>query len=243
MKLARPDFSSSSFFIDIEERVRLMLIQVSGGGLNLQRTLTKQERYLRSTYLSASEIRSLCEQLSFSVALLSGYRASSKQHKDSSRLEYITYQLENYILRHSMVLERALQFTNIAFQLGTPDAECKFSVVAKNFKVTPTKVHSALNRIKRVSSDFHRARNAISHQRGYWDLNDETYDVYLLDTVTRKHHEDREKFMYLAKLETDKYVESKKNKLNQQNKKVFQVVSDFFDSVHPIFSSLYQDLG
>ncbi len=215
-----------------------MIVEVAGKRLRLKRPLTKMESYLRSTYLSASEIRSLCEQLSFSVALLSGYRASSKQHKNSSRLQYITYQLENYILRHSMVSERALQFTNIVFQLGIPTSECKFSVIAKNSNVG-TRTYSALNRIKKVSKDFHQIRNSISHQRGYFDLNDDTYNVHLLDVVTREKNQNREEFRYLAKLETDKYVGTKKEQLNQQNEKVFQAVFDLFNSVHPVFSSTY----
>ena len=82
--------------------------------------------------LYASNITECLDQINYTIDLLSGYK--SKKDSTMNRYDYIVFILENFYLRITSIFDRILRFTNVVFEIGLPEKECKASTIIKNDK-------------------------------------------------------------------------------------------------------------
>jgi len=192
---------------------------------------TKQEAIAIELLMSISNITDCIDQLHYIIQLLSGFRR--KKGSIFNRTDYIVYTIENFYLRMTSIIDKCLILTNIVFDIGLPERDCKETTIIKNTKVNKTSVKVSLQKINKFIDHFKQIRNRIAHAEGFKDekLDNLQGFYYLMDT---EQSEDLQKFKHLFKTETDQYVNEKKEDLGKQIVTIEQLVDEFFTSLQSI---------
>lgn len=134
------------------------------------RPFHKHEEYVRRCLVSAGEVIAACEQMAHATELLTGYRRSSKAARvPLSRYEYVTYHIENHLIRAISVLDRSLVLVNIVFRLGLRNEDCRFNTIIGNEHVSHTKTATALRALDKFLKPLRRPRNVVIHHRQHDD--------------------------------------------------------------------------
>jgi hypothetical protein len=210
------------------------------------RSFSRQEEYLRDTFVSAGELVTACDQLHYALAYLSGYR-SRRTHAGEliSRADYLAYQLENLHLRLGMVSDRALKLANVVFLLGLPAREVKERSVVDNENIRGTSARKRLQKINRIVQPHREIRNSIAHHERYRDdglTRLETFFV-LEKSEESPQYPAVEGRRVMMKARTDAYVDEKRTQLEPVVEKLIEAVAAYLDSLVPIFLPSYQRLG
>jgi hypothetical protein len=79
--------------------------------------------------LEVGKISECIDQIYFSINMLSGFR--KKKKSIMNRHDYIVFMIENFYLRITSIFDRALHFTNLIFDIGLPEKECRESTIIK----------------------------------------------------------------------------------------------------------------
>jgi|HubBroStandDraft_6_1064221.scaffolds.fasta_scaffold148207_2 hypothetical protein len=148
VNLRRTQFSNY-----LSQHSRLILEQLhrdrATSRLVWRRPLTPAEEYVRECFRSAGQLMTTCEQLGYAIAYLSGYRRRATSERELiARSDWIAYNVEGFLTRIATISDRALKLVSIAFQLGIPPRECRFSVIAHNAHVANTQVRKALTNLE-----------------------------------------------------------------------------------------------
>lgn len=193
----------------------------------IESPLTEKESHANDILLSANNIFECIDQIYFSIELLSGFR--KKKNGKMNRHDYIVFMIENFYLRISSILDRSLRFTNILFEIGLPERECRESTIIKNRKVKNTKVEFSLKNINKFISKFKMTRNQIAHSVGFFDKKLEPVATYyfLLET---DEFDNLKKYNHIYKTKTDNYIKKKKAELINITVRVEKLVSDLLDN-------------
>lgn len=209
----------------------------------LSRALRPEEDYVRDSLIRAGELIAICEQMAYAVDFLSGFRSGrTVANKPITRLDYIVYHIEGHLIRACSVEDRALQLVNVVFQLGVPERECRSAVIAQNTHVKNTQVASALKNIDSATQAYRYQRNLVVHRRRYSE--DALSDIelfYILQKTDGVSPDDdtTQRFYYLYKRRTDRFVEKKKEELTQANLQVLSAVSELLSALELVFEHNY----
>ncbi|WP_338768641.1 Cthe_2314 family HEPN domain-containing protein [Bernardetia sp. ABR2-2B] len=195
--------------------------------------ISQKEKYLIDIALSANNITECLDQVYFSTELLSGY----KQRKKSimTRYDYIVFMVENFYLRLTSTFDRVLRLTNLVFDIGLPERECKQSTIIQNSKIKTTPVATNLKKIEKIINSYRKTRNQIAHSETYdgQTLGEENlFDIRAFYLVRHEFKNDN-KMQILMKLEIDNYVKDKKVELNEITRKLEKAVIELFESLTP----------
>jgi len=205
---------------------------------------TEQEKYLRSSLLSACEVAVACNQLYYALAYLSGYRTRhTLQDELITRADYIAYHLENLYLRLGMITDRSLKLTNTVFRLGVPPRECSFRVVADNEHVRHTSVRARLNALNRAVEPYRDVRNSIAHHDRYSDPGLAEIETYFVLEKAKEPGPVVVRSRQFFKWEADRYVESKRSELLPVTRALVEAIARLFDTLLPVFEQNHLCLG
>jgi hypothetical protein len=211
-----------------------------------RRPLRTDEEHVKRSLVSAAELIKVCDQMVYAVEFLSGFRARAVPHSSSlTRLDYIVYHIENYIIRVNMIMDRALQLANSAFWLGIPEEECRFTVVASNEHVARTEVDQCLRELVGTLKPYRRYRNVIIHRRQYTDDSlEEVEPFYILEKIGSGDSEEDllGHRYYFSKRLTDQLVREKRVEFTAYNQAVFERIAKLFASLLPIFKAIQTKL-
>lgn len=203
------------------------------------RPLSPDEDYARRALISAGELLAVCDQMSYAVEFLSGFRSRKMRAGEViTRHDYIVYHLENHLIRIGSVLDRALLLVNLIFRLGVAERECRLPVIADNEHVAPTPSAEALRSIQKIVSPYQAQRNLIIHRRQlsvesmksieFFSALQKSLPIEFVDTEIQ--------FFYsFAKTQTDKFIADKRPELLAINDEVFAGVRDLLAALEPIF--------
>lgn len=204
----------------------------------LTRPLTPAEQYLRSCLVVAGEVVAACDQLHYSLAYLSGYRARHTSAGELiTRADYIAYQLENLHLRLSAVPDRSLWLTSTVFRLGLPARECNMRTVADNAHVraTPARVH--LRKVDKVVGPYREVRNMVAHRERYSDPELARIEGYFILEKSDQAPPDPtiDRFRHFYKCEADHYVLAARQEFEPVVSATVSAVRDLFNGLLPVF--------
>ncbi|WP_431164838.1 Cthe_2314 family HEPN domain-containing protein [Tenacibaculum halocynthiae] len=221
-------FNKLDFF-----RTTLPIMQNYISHQEFDRIITKQtafEEYNISILLSASNITECLDQINHSIDMLSGYR--NKKQSTMNRHDYIVFILENFYLRVTSTFDRMLRLTNIIFEIGLPEKECKVSTIVKNKKIKSTPLAIALKNLNSYVDKFRYSRNKIAHSETYSEsrLRDIQGFYIALDDGKNK---DIEKYKNFYRTITNEYVAEKKSELRQISNEIEILLERCFEELGP----------
>jgi hypothetical protein len=218
----------------------------SPGGATRLRPGTAAEQYIQSCLVSAGELMTACDQLSYALIYLSGYRR--RRTADGSlitRSDHLAYQIENFVIRLGTITDRALKLVNTAFQLGIPPRECRRSVVAENTHVARTPVRKRLSELDAAINPHRAIRNRVVHGQRYSDSElNEIEGFFVLEKSSGVQSDpiiNRYRILYKAR--TDAYVKTKKSEFLALANSVSNLVGLLLDSLLPVVERTHQGLS
>jgi hypothetical protein len=191
---------------------------------------TEKEKRARDILLSANNITECIDQIHFTIELLSGFR--NKKNGKMNRYDYIVYMIENFYFRITSIFDRALQFSNLIFEIGLPEKECRESTIIRNDKIKETPVEKSLSGLNKFTNEYRFIRNQVAHLKRFdvKELSIVEGFYYLLET------EESIKFLQyenLYKKKIDQYVIRKKKEFKEIAKQTEKLVHEFFDTMVP----------
>jgi hypothetical protein len=195
--------------------------------------VTKQtsfEKYNIDVLMSASNITECLDQINHSIDMLYGYK--SKKSSIMNRHDYIVFILENFLLRITSIFDRVLRFTNIVFEIGLPEKECKESTIIKNDKIKGTNLSSSMKKLDKFIEKYRYSRNRIAHSESYNEkrLTDIQGFYIVLESENNKDIE-RAKVFY--KRIADEFVQEKKIELKKVADELEIILREFFEEITP----------
>lgn len=198
---------------------------------------TKFERYNIDVLLSAYKIIDCLDQIYFSIEMLSGFK--SKSNSVMNQHDYIVFMLENFYLRITSAFDRILRFTNVVFEIGLPEKECKESKIIKNDKIKETSLCNILTKLNTYINKYKNSRNKIAHSESYSDKDLIEIEGYflLLESDNQKDIEDYKPYF---KRVTDEYVGNKKKELMEYANEFEELLKKFFDDTVPYVDTIGQ---
>lgn len=191
---------------------------------------TPKESVAIDILLSFVKITECIDQINFSIDMLSGFR--QKKNGIMNRHDHILFMMENFYLRITSIFDRTLLFTNLLFDIGLPDRECRESTIIKNKKVKGTKVQTELKKLSKYTNEFRQIRNQVAHSTSIQDEKLTPIQSFCF-LMEQEYSHEFERYKTLYKVESDKYISEKKTELTESSEKITCMISDFFDSMIP----------
>lgn len=191
---------------------------------------SKEESKVIDIFLGVNKITECLDQINFSIEMLSGYR--KKENNKMNRHDYIVFMIENFYLRITSIFDRVMRFSNLVFEIGLPERECRESTIIKNNKIRGTDVEVALKEINKFVSNFRPIRNEVAHADTFQDNElSPIRDFYFL--IEQDDSDNLEKYKNIYKVRADKYIIDKKKELTESAEQIKKLTSNFFDSIAP----------
>lgn len=191
---------------------------------------TRFERYNIEVLLSANNITECLDQIHFSIEMLSGFK--TKRGSLMNRHDYIVFILENFYLRITSIFDRVLRFSNIVFEIGLPEKECKESTIIKNDKIKDTPLYAILRKLNTFIDKYRYPRNKIAHSESYNEKKLEDIQGFYI-VIESGNDKDLERYKNFYKRIADEYVVEKKNELSQITNELEKLLVDFFKEITP----------
>lgn len=166
-----------------------------------------------------------CKQLEIGVDLLSNFDYKAKS--GFNRVDHLSYNIENYIIRFQSVSDRILQVINSVFHLTIEKSNINSNIVMSNLKVTRTNVPSKFKPIKKYLKKLCDDRNTIIHRHSYLDK-----QLRKLELFYHKKNDDVDKeSKSFRSTKLKEYIKAKKQCYNRYNQDLFELFPDLFDEL------------
>ena len=166
-----------------------------------------------------------CKQLEIGVDLLSNFDYKTKS--EYNRVDHLSYNIENYIIRFQSVSDRLLQVINSVFHLTIDEANVSNNIVMTNLKVARTSIPSKFSPIKKYLKKFYDDRNTIVHRHSYLEKELRTLELF--------YHENNadvdERIKYFRSRKLKEYIKAKKERFDKYNQDLFKLLPDLFDDL------------
>jgi hypothetical protein len=202
------------------------------------RPFTDQEEYLSACLVSAGQVGTVCDQLHYALAYLSGYRArKTLGGAPITRADYIAYQMENLLLRLGMIPDRSLRLTNEVFRLGLPPRECGTRTITENQRLRGTSVRTRLRTLDKIVEPYRQARNTIAHHSRYNEPALAKFEVFSVLQKCEHPPDDSvlDRSRHLYKRKADTYIDAKREEFTPVVNKLVAEVAQLFDALLPHF--------
>lgn len=165
------------------------------------------------------------KQLDFAIDILSNY--DYNKETKYNRIDHLTYNIENYIIRFQSVTDRLIQLINSVFHLTIHESNVNSNVVMSSLKVSRTSVPSKLSPIKKHLKKLYNERNTIIHRHSY--LEKELRKLELFYDVDKDIIDNRIKNFRTQKLKD--YIKEKREDYSENNEKLFELLPTLLDEL------------
>jgi hypothetical protein len=186
-----------------------------------------------------------CDQLGYAIAHISGYRRRATSEGELiAGSDWVAYNVEGFLTRIGTISDRALKLVNIAFQLGIPQRECRFAVIAHNAHVANTEVRKGLTNLEATLKPHRSTRNSIVHHKQYSDEELGQVELYYVfeKESTGKKDPTMKRYRVLYKSLTDRYVKEKSSEFSDVRNQVTDRIASLFESLLPIVERIHTRL-
>ncbi|MBN1970759.1 MAG: hypothetical protein JW870_15435 [Candidatus Delongbacteria bacterium] len=192
---------------------------------------TRQEKYAEDILMSADNIIECINQIYFTIELLSGFR--KRNNTKMNRHDYIVFMIENFYLRITSVFDRSLRFTNLVFEIGLPEKECRESTIIKNNKIKNTQTGETLKKLNNIIGDFKMIRNHVAHSQGFFDEKLKSVATYHF-LIESNDNKEMKMYDHFIKTKADNYIKKKKSEFTKITVQFEEIISELFNNVLPI---------
>lgn len=204
---------------------------------------SEYEFYIHNTGFYTSNLLMLFRQLEFAIEFLTNYNYGKQVQ--ANRIDHLAYNIENYIIRISSVLDRTLQVINAVFHLCIHETHVNERLILKNLKVSRTKTHIHYNKLKSVVNSYSGDRNTIVHRHSY--LHKEIRKLYLYydEFLTKElceNDETNEPFILQRKKILTDFVVDKKKEFSKCNHDIYSQLTGLFDEMSIHYERLKRSL-
>jgi hypothetical protein len=154
-----------------------------------QRDYTEKEKYVVFVLLAAKEVTTCYDQMCQALLYLSNFRTTkSLKNAGINRFKHIVFNIENYFIRISSLLDKTLVLINEVYMLGNSNENCKEHIIFKNKHLKNTKVLDLTKKLKKKTNDYREKRNKIIHTERYRDKElNQIEGMYLLIEISEPH--------------------------------------------------------
>ncbi len=192
------------------------------------------EEYAGRVLESIGAVLAACDQLHFSIDLLSGYRKAIAP-KEMSRYNYLVFGVENFLVRYVTVSDRCLRLANDVYDLGLPAKECRASTIIQNGHIRGTVVATSLKAIDKATEPYREDRNRVAHSATYHEKSLGPIGSYF--RVEALGDKELSRFAAFVKALSDKFVRDKKLEFKRATVAIEGDVGALFDAFLPRVTS------
>lgn len=193
---------------------------------------SKVDTYAIETFRYLMSISKCIEQLNWAIEMLAGYRTSNEV-PGLTRIDYISYGLENIYLRITTVFDRCLRLVNVVYQLGLPERECKRTTIIKNINVKNTNTGKSLKELDSYVERYQGVRNVIAHSMPY--TGDEEFGTIEILTLGKPEKSSKQYDALLVR-KTNEYIKTKKENFKKEIEKIEKIVINLFNAIGPEYT-------
>lgn len=193
---------------------------------------TRRESYAIETLFSTGRVITCFEQLHYSIGMLSGYRSGMPNRMN--RHNYIVFGIENYYLRLCSAFDRCLRLSNVIYQLGLPERQCKPNTIIENSHLKGTSVARTLKEINKFTYPFRKWRNIIAHADSYSE--DELHWLFPYYYFIEEN-DSLEQYKHLFKMKADNFVKAKKAEFKTIVEKLEKLVDKYLNALLEVFKT------
>jgi len=224
------------FYKLLEEDAKKYLNEIKYDIRNLELNepnLDELQYYIHGVGFSLIYLFRLCQQLELAVEFLSNYSYRNKSKNISfNRIDYIIYNIENYIIRFHSLDDRILHLINKVFHLTINEEDVVRTVILKNYKVSRTNIPSLYKPLKNHILKFNQDRNTIIHHHSFLDKNLRKLELFYYAELDTKE-DDYLKYFRAQRLKD--YLKEEKNKFRINNEKAFKLISTLLNELKNIY--------
>lgn len=204
---------------------------------------SEYEFYIHNTGFYYVHFLELCKQLENALELLSNFRYDTSFQ--ISRADYLTYNLENYIIRLTSISDRTLQTINAVFHLCIDEKDVNERLILSNLKVSRTDLPKHYNEFKKTLKEYTGDRNTIVHRHSFLDKQLKRIQIFYHKELTRKMLVDNEKgggFKEIRKGVLTKFLTDRKKEFHTTNEKCFKSILPILDELDDQYKKMKQKL-
>lgn len=187
------------------------------------------EFYIHNTGFYLVHFIQLCNQLEHGVELISNFNYNTT--KNVGRIDHLTYNIENYIIRLTSIHDRILQLINVTFHLCIHESDVNDRVILKNLKVSRTELPKNIKELQKVLQNYTGERNTIVHKYSYLNKQLKRLQIFYHPSVEEIYEtkEKKEDFKYMRKEMLKEYISEKKEEFSNLNKECFSKLPAILD--------------
>jgi len=195
---------------------------------------TEKEKRAMNILFSANNIIECIDQINFTIEMLSGFRKRDKGLMN--RHDYVIFMIENFYLRITSILDRALRFTNLVFEIGLQDRECRVSEIIKDHQIRGTQLKILIEKLNKFTEEYRNERNQVAHSERFKDdLLTDIEGFYILQDIDES--KEFNGFNNFFKNRADRYIAEKKIEFKEIAMKIENLIHEFFDVISPFVKS------
>ncbi|NRT17172.1 hypothetical protein HNP99_003551 [Flavobacterium sp. 28A] len=187
------------------------------------------EYYIHNNGFYLIHFMQLCDQIIYGVELISNFNYNTT--KSVSRIDHLTYNIENYIIRLTSIHDRLLQLVNATFHLCINESDVNDRVVLNNMKVSRTNLPKKIKELQKVLQKYTGERNKIVHKYSYLSKELKRLQIFYHFTGEEIYNtpEKIDNFKNLRKEILKEYISEKKEEFNSLNKECFSKLPEILD--------------
>ena len=149
------------------------------------RNLSEAEFHSSASGFALSHLLGLLDQLAKTPAYVLEYRRTkSLAARRVTRAADLTYHLEAFVVRTSMLEERVLQLCSAVCHTGLPLNAVSERAILKNSSVLSMGLSEPLKEFRKLCQPYAQVRNQVVHQHGYLDADLRRVELLLLASRT-----------------------------------------------------------
>lgn len=194
------------------------------------------EQYLMTVTFSLDDLINLMNQIDFTDKILCDINHNSFLEKDDlTNLDWLLYNIENYLIRVSSINDRVLNLINIVFDLGVEESNGKFKKIDKNIKNHDSKIMNVYQKLYEYLKTCINDRDSILHKKSYSaeeapDL-DRLHVFLLTNDLHLKKYDYLEPLKDLYSKEFEKFKNKKVELFQQTNNEIKKILVLFFNEL------------
>ena len=140
--------------------VRSNLSVTEEGGIS---EILQNKPYSSRVFESANQLLNVCEQMELAIN-----RIGNAHLTKGYRVSILNYEVENFLFRVGMTIDRALKLINSVYDLGIPPKECKMRAISRNAHVADD-IGRCVRELDTLVRPQKTDRNQIAHSSSFED--------------------------------------------------------------------------
>ena len=249
--MAQKDLIKNDFLMLVNKVNRDIIIRVHEldphshkKGEEFQKLLYENEKYVVDIFLSAMNILGTVEQLNFVPIFLRNFpRRKRFNQYGINHPKYLQYHLEIHFIKIATLIDQAAILINKVYRFGIPEKKCSVDNILENDHTKYSGAAKVLKIFDRSIQGVKSVRNLIVHRGIFKD--EELNEIGMYYHLSEIHTPSEDVLFpeWVLKAKTKFTIKNKLVTINNNNKAVYDFVSNCFDSLVKEFKNQHKLLS